>query len=399
VRIFYIAHFDCTRDAGHAARVRGSLGSLERQGHEIWLFSSGWRPPETSRIHFVPIPQVRVPGLYVISFVLCCWLPLLWHTLAHRPELVYSVYFKLVLLLTWIARLRRVPFIVEVNAELESERLASGQGRLQRSIESRLEGWTYRWVQGIVVVAPGIAESIRSRFRGLRKTIAVVPNGVDLETFSVQDALACRQQLGLAQEDHYVTFVGAFQRWQGLPTLIRAAQQVVAALPNTKFLLVGDGPERKPVEVLIRELGLQRQIVLAGWCSPEKSARYIGASDVCVAPYNALGSALAQNLGFGASMRGSPMKIYTYLACGRPVIATHFREAGALVQDLGAGLAVPPEDESALGESILTLLRDPDRAQRMGAIARQTVCREYSWDAVMCEIAKYLQQISIERTS
>ncbi|MBN1939559.1 MAG: glycosyltransferase family 4 protein [Candidatus Aminicenantes bacterium] len=398
MRIFYIAHFDCAGAGGHAAHVRGCLDELARQGHEVWLFASGRKRRAESGVRFIPIPQIRRPGLYTVSFGLLCWLPFLWTVIRRRPRVAYSRFFYPMPPLALLARLLRVPLVVEVNADLAHERRVHRHSPRRQSFENGLEGWIYRRAEGIVVVAPAIADSIRARFGDLSGKIVTIPNGVDTILFHPQDAAECRRRLGLATEGHYVTFAGAFQRWQGLRTLVQAAEYVLRFVPNTVFLLAGDGPERESIETSIAQLGLQRHFVLAGWRTPQESSDYIGASDVCVAPYGSLAaSSASQDKETMPLMSRSPMKNLSYLACGRPVITSSFREAGGFVQSIDAGLSVPPEDAAALGSAIVTLLQDPARARRMGRNGRRAVEERFSWAEIIRQIVVYLDRIAPRR--
>ena len=245
-----------------------------------------------------------------------------------------------------------------------------------------------------ISVAPAIIETLRRRFPYLRARAVVIENGVDIAEFCPQNAWLCREQLSLNPKGHYVVFVGAFQLWQGLPILIEAAPGVLAVFPDTKFLLVGN-PGTQGIQLLerIAALGLSEQFVLPGSCPPHLAARYIGASDVCVAPYSRLAALSNEGDTFGALMKGSPLKMFAYMACGRPVIASHFREAGAFVQEIGAGVAVPPEDADALCAAIVSLLADPALCARMG-IAGSTAIRAYhSWQAVTARLAAFFSEV------
>ena len=92
-------------------------------------------------------------------------------------------------------------------------------------------------------------------------------------------------------------------------------------------------------------------------------------------------------------MRRSPLKIYTYLAAGRPVVASDFAEAGLLVEELGAGIAVSPEHPERLAEGISRILAYPSEAAKMGQIARQAAEQRYGWRAVAERIADICRRV------
>src|SRR5690606_27441366 len=109
---------------------------------------------------------------------------------------------------------------------------------------------------------------------------------------------------------------------------------------------------------------------------PDIAALHVGAADVCVAPYDRSVLLHAGRSEYGAAMKGDPLKIYAYMACARPVVASYFREAGARLEQLQAGMAVPPEDPAALAEALCRLLGSPQQLEQMGQRGRQFVERE-----------------------
>mgnify|MGYP005855982493 CR=1 FL=1 len=370
MRIFYVAEFDCSlaRIGGEASHVRGIIRSFTRNGHEIFLFASGWTPSQQETIHFFNVPQIQIPGLYAFSFGVFCPPLMLWAILRYRPTVIISRYFKFVLPLLLIARFLRVPMFLEVNSDIHSERRISNGGRIRNAFESILEKQSYLWSTGIIAVSNSVAESARKRFPDLDTPMEIIPNGVDIEMYAMRDAAECQKLLQLEPNRRYIVFSGAFQRYQGLPTLMDALSLLKDRVPNVYLLLVGDGPDRTTVEEKIRQKKLVKYCQLFGWLSESETSIVLGASDLCVAPYNLLAAATSEQHPelYGAQLRGSPLKIYTYLASGRPVVASHFKEAGAFVASIGAGVAVPPEDPVALADAIELLLQDKGKAQSMG---------------------------------
>jgi glycosyltransferase involved in cell wall biosynthesis len=242
-----------------------------------------------------------------------------------------------------------------------------------------------RGAAGVVTVTRAIEAELRQRHPGARWPSAVVENGVDIELYQPLDREACRHELGLSRDDQYLVFAGAFQVWQGLPDLLRAFALARAQEPRLRLLLVGDGPERAAVERLRAELGLGEALRLCGFQPESQLVKYIGAADVCLAPYNteAVEESEPDKRRYAARMRGSPLKIATYMACGRPLVATHLAEAGAYLQEHGLGVAVPPEDPEALATAVLALLREPERARTLTERALVAARRDHSWGAAV----------------
>lgn len=394
MKIFYVAEFDCSlaRIGGEAGHVRGIVRSLSREGHEVFLFAGGWTPNRDETIHFFPVPQVKIPGFYAISFGILCLPVVLWALVQHKPRVIVSRYFKFVLPLLILARLFQTPMFLEVNSDISSERRISNGGPMRNAFEAMLEEQSYRFATGIVAVSDSVVDSIRKRFPDMTTPIEMIPNGVDTEIYSPRVAAECRKMLGLEQDRRYIVFSGAFQRYQGLPTLLDALLILQERVPSIYLLLAGDGPDRTVVEEKLRIEHLNKHCRLFGWSSELETAIILGASDLCVAPYNLLAAGTTEQFPdrYGAHLRGSPLKIYTYLASGRPVVASHFKEAGVFVSSIGAGIAVPPENPEALANAIESLLQDSHTARLMGETGRAVVYANHGWDMTSRRMLRFI---------
>jgi glycosyltransferase involved in cell wall biosynthesis len=78
----------------------------------------------------------------------------------------------------------------------------------------------------------------------------------------------------------------------------------------------------------------------------------------------------------------APVKVFDYLAAGRPIVTTPRVETAALVRRLDAGLVTASDAAEAMAESIVAVLDDPERAKAMGARAREAAEREFDWRVI-----------------
>jgi len=77
---------------------------------------------------------------------------------------------------------------------------------------------------------------------------------------------------------------------------------------------------------------------------------------------------------------GTPLKLFEYMAAGKPIVATALNEAAEVIQDGRNGLLVDAGDVNRFAEAILTLLNDPEERQRLGRSARKQAVEQYSWE-------------------
>src|SRR5205823_10421930 len=116
-----------------------------------------------------------------------------------------------------------------------------------------------------------------------------------------------------------------------------------------------------------RAAGVGAACVFPGQVAHGELARWIGAMDVCVAPF--------------AATRGetSPLKLYDYLACARPVVVSAIDAVVAPARASGGCVLVPPDDAVALATAVVGLLDDSARRRALGDAGRAWVERERGW--------------------
>ncbi len=285
-----------------------------------------------------------------------------------RPDVIYERRFSPKISAS-VAFLRRVPFVIEYNGIVEEE--AAMQGRpMERSLRSRgkarMRAGLLRRASAIVTVTSGLQEFVVQEYRIPRTRVFVVENGVDPVLFQPAGQAESRAALGLPSRP-LACYVGNLVRWQGLDGLLQSLHSVRAPLD---LVLVGDGPDRPYLLQQAGELGILQRLHFAGEVRHGEVPRYISASDVCVAPFSS-----ERNMRSGVSA----LKLYEYLACGRPVVVTAVPGATELVEAHGCGLVVPTGDPQSLAAAIDQVVADP-RYGRAALRASEIVRSQHSWD-------------------
>lgn len=393
LKIFYIAHFDCTGNGGHVDHVKGVVKELATGGNQIFLFSSGC-DFENENIHFVRVPQLKKGRFYSISFCLSMIFHLVKYLFWQKPDVVYSRYFNTLALLAVLIRLFNVPYFVELNSHPKAEHKALNRGMLRRAFEKYSEIICISLSASVVAVSSSIQNYVRHNYPTTGYRCVLIENGVDVSVFLPIDMKTVRQRLGLDQQVPIVVFVGAFQSWQGLDDLVIAANKVLAFDSRVLFYLVGSGKEEEAIRAKIAELSIAGNVLLTGELKAREAVEYICASNVCVAPYNLLAADPAglkqRYTNSYLSMKGSPIKIFAYLSCSKPVVTTNFFETGYVLNKIGAGISVPPNDCDSLAKAICDLISSPDKAIRMGQNGFAYVRSQCTWRHTAKKIQNYI---------
>ncbi len=186
-------------------------------------------------------------------------------------------------------------------------------------------------------------------------------NGVDVDRFSPGPE-EVRERLGIPQNAPVIGFVGRLTRDKGVPELIDAFDQVVAAAPLARLLLVGwfDESEDSLSEELRTRIDHHPSIVRTGFVAD--TAPYYRAMDMMVLP---------------TWREGFPNVVLEAAATGIPVITTFSTGSRDAVLAEITGVLIPAGYPEAIAEAVLRLIRHPGERQRMGAAARAWVIDEF----------------------
>jgi colanic acid biosynthesis glycosyl transferase WcaI len=282
-----------------------------------------------------------------------------------------------------LSRLRRIPLVFEVRDLWPESAVELGELANPRAIRlaTRLEEACYRRARQIVVVTQGIHDGLIERGYPAAK-LALIPNGANTELYTPRPASqALRRQLGIGPEQFVVVYTGLHGLVHGLETALQAAGEL-RERPDILFLLVGDGPDKARLAQIAEEMGLSN--VRFHDAVPEAELPgYIALADV--------GLATTRRLGI---MRGAlPVKMFSYMACERPVLLAMEGEAVRLLERAQAGIAVPPEQPKALAEAILELQGDPAARLTYGRRGRELVKAEFSRQALAQQLERLLRTV------
>lgn len=379
----------------HDAVVQGGMGGFRKiwelasqcqnLGHRPILFvPSGTRLREFASLEVVEIPYLDLPVLRPLLIYLLLFVAPLLRAARAAPDVIYmrTMHSPLSVLLS---RITRAPLLIEVNGDSYSHYLARRASAFRLDLIKLIDWINFRYCDRIIPISKGLQEMLWQRYQVPPEKTVLIESATDPELFHPMDRLACRQRLGLDPSGRYVGFVGSFFRHQGIDVLIDAAPTVLRRFADVRFLLVGDGVMRRAWTETIARRGLSASFVFTGQVPYSEVPLYIGATELCVAPFLAdRGDA-------------SPLKLFDYLACGRPVVASNIRPLHDLLSRAQGIASVPPEDPEALGKEIVRFLEDQDAARRLGQKGREWVLEAHSWRAAAERLLRVCEEVLQER--
>lgn len=275
-----------------------------------------------------------------------------------------------------LARLKRVPAILEINAPMAFESRKFSKVYFQLPF---LAEWTeylsLKLANAIITVSEELKE-FYVRKGILSEKIFVVPNGANIEKFSPLSGNNVAPDIKQTK-NLVIGFIGTFNKWHGINTLGETIWKCSKLETRTKFLLIGDGPLKPDLEKYINDHDLQNFVQFSGIVPHNQIPQYISAMDIVIAPY--------PKLDF---FYFSPLKIFEYMSSAKAIIAARIGQVEELIQDGINGFLYEPDNQDELMSKLLMLVDDRSLRHKFGERARQTILKNYTWDRNAEKISK-----------
>jgi glycosyltransferase involved in cell wall biosynthesis len=247
------------------------------------------------------------------------------------------------------------------------------QGGGRDALKERLCASAASRSRALIFVSEAALKQFAARYRR-RPSWRVLPNGIDLETWSPGPG-RLPHKLRIPDGAPVVSISGALRATKGHALAIAAWHSVLSHIPEARLLIVGDGPERATLRRQVQRAGLQYRVVFTGRIDDERErVDIVRASDIALLP--SYGEAL-------------PIALIEASACARPVVATDVGGVREVVSDGVSGRLMPPGEITAIADALIELLQDPQLGARMGQAGRSLVQERfdmYSWARRLADI-------------
>ena len=335
---------------------------LRRLGHECDLVTGPQTGPEGSlNAEAIVVDSLRREPNPMLDVLACRALSQLFRE--RRYDIVHTHSGKAGSIGRLAAKLAGVPVVVHTI-----------HGPSFYRYQNPVGNWIFRWAEQVaaewttqfVSVADAMTEQYRAA--GITGNYITIHSGMNIEAF-----LQTKSTPGLV-----VGKVARLFRLKGYEYLFEAAPRIVAAVPEVKFLLVGDGIYRERFERQVAAMGLREHFEFAGLVRPEEIPGYMARMDVLV----------------HLSLReGLPRTLPQALACGKPVVAFDVDGAREVCRDGETGFLVRAEDSAGLADAVIRLLQDKTLATRLGSQGRELVRQEFSEELMVRRIDELYRRL------
>lgn len=356
---------------------------LARVGMRVTVVS--FHPAASGTPCSVPVRSLWSPNAWVrLGWALDLLVMNVWclvRGLGHARgcQAVYFRYSPHFLLFIAALRLWGKKAVIEVNGiDIDEVRLSRPRWYHRGASTARLtiERLSYHLAGRIVGVTPKIREWIVEELKVPSPKVFVVENGVNAESFVPRPKSATRETLRLPPGP-CIGYIGSFFPWQGLDFVVQSLPEVLRRCPGAYAVLVGDGPLSGRLRQMCRDLGIEDSVIFPGSVSPLEAPMWVNCFDVGLVVKVPIRSGY------------SPLKLYGYMACGVPVVATRTEGFEGLERE-GAGRLVEYGNREELVSTLCELLQDERLRRQMGTNGRAYVERGRTWSHVAQEIAEII---------
>lgn len=204
--------------------------------------------------------------------------------------------------------------------------------------------------------------AVKHRIANERK-LSLIPNGIDID--AVRSAVPIeRKMLGINEDAFVVGMIGRLSTQKAPDVFIRAAKLIHDQIPNSAFIIVGDGEQREEIETFAQQHGLH--LVVTGWT--DKPYSYLKAFNVAML--------LSRWEGFG-------LAIVEYMAAEKNVVATRADAIPSLIEDGEDGFLVDIDNPEQAADKVLWLHIHPNEAEEMRQKALRKVKDKYDINRVV----------------
>ena len=204
--------------------------------------------------------------------------------------------------------------------------------------------------------------------------------GIPLNEFqspAPSQVLETRARLGIAPEEPVVCTIGRLDTQKGQTYLLKAAATIIKTLPNTRFLIVGDGPDLAKLQSIAQAEGLAEQVIFTGLRRDVPAL--LALSDVVAIP---------------SIFEGGPLTLLEAMNLRKPVVGTPVGFMEDLIKEGETGFLVPCHNSAQLAKKITFLLENPQLAKTIGDKARN-ICQNYDISYSQQRLTEIYRELAI----
>ena len=324
------------------------------------------------------ISGVRI-GPSVAKLVLDAYLAvaILRQSRRERYDAIHS-HEEMGLLGVWLSKRLGIPHLYDMHSSLPQQLTNFSFARsplLRRAFES-MEHRTIFGSDVVITICQDLYDHVQAMGAGSRAILIENVMGGDVEQLPQLSAADVRARWRIPAGAPLVLYTGTFEAYQGLDMLLEAMAAVARVRPEVRLLVVG-GRDEQVAAAAAKATALAAPAIFTGYQPARDIPAYVQACDILASP----------------RIKGTntPLKIYSYLRAGKPIVATNLlTHTQVLDGEIAVLVAAEP---AAFAEAILQLLGDPARQARLAAAASARARTRYSRESYVSRTAAAIERL------
>lgn len=382
MRVLHIFDHSIPLQSGYTFRSLAILREQRKLGIETWhltgskQYGSKAAVEDIDGYRFYRTPRGALAGLPIIGqYDVVAGLKKRLHQLCNeiKPDLLHAHSPSLnALAASAEAKARGLPLVYEMRASWEDAAVSHGttrEGSLRYRLSQKLERTALHRADHVVTICRGLSERIQN-WGVPAERITVIHNGVDLDAFTPthqkHPELLAQYQL---QDKLVLGFLGSFYRYEGLHILLEAFPRMLEAHSNLHLLLVGGGQEEQALRQQAEQLGLTQKVTFTGRVPHQKINDFYSLIDLFIYPRESI--LLTEIV--------TPLKPLEAMANQGLVLASDIGGHREMIEHGSNGFLFPPDDPQALADTVVALLRQPQRWPELRQAGRKYVEQQRCW--------------------
>ena len=320
------------------------------------------RPPFVRRVGIGPsVTKLVLDGLMLFTIVR--------RIAAERYDAIHS-HEEMGLVGVWLARWLRIPHLYDMHSSLPQQlsNFTYSKSGVLRTVFTWAEGQMVHKSKVVITICQELQDTVSQMGAGQRSLLIENVMGGDVDEPPSRSAADVRAAWGIDPDAPLALYTGTFEAYQGVDLLIDAAAIVAKARPDARVVIVGGEPAQvEAANAQAVAAGASQIVVFTGQQAAKEIPGFVAAADLLVSP----------------RIRGTntPLKIYSYLRSGKPIVATNLLTHTQVLSPAVAKLAHPTPEFFAA--AMLELIANPAERARLAEAARALAQQKYPRDAYL----------------
>ena len=261
----------------------------------------------------------------------------------------------------------KIPVIIKVDDAVYQK--ATGLKNLQRKIEKIYNSKTLQKGNRILVPNEYTKKLVHDYYNVSLNKISIVTNGTEIDNYKKSDL-----------NSNQIIFSGAMYHHRGIDVLLESVSKVTKKIPDSKFVLLGDGPEMEELKKMVYGKEISKNVIFKGWVDRNEIPKYLSQSSIGIGPLR----------NTEVTRHALPIKVLEYMASGLPILAIKDTLPEDVLKNDENGFFVT--DSVELSKKIIKLLEDNELRRKMGEKSKKMVTK-FDWKNVAELIIQESQEV------